>query len=179
MGFRNRPLAITDLETTGLDAGIHEILDLAVLVIDQETLKITDRYAARVRPANIARAARRALEVVGYTPREWRTAVLPEAALEIFSEKTKNAIVCSHNAALTRAFLDAAFKRHGVEDLTSYHHVDLMSVAWARAAELGLERLTLEALARRLAVAPEPLPRRAATGARLQLAILRKLREQT
>lgn len=175
MKFSDRPLAIVDLETTGLDAAAHEIVDLAVVVVDAATLKTTDRYSVRVRPQNIRRAARRALEVVGYSPREWRTAAPLQAVMEVFSEKTKDAILCSANMFLTRSFLDAAFKTCGVEDLTSYHHVDLMSLAWARSRALGMERLTLEAMARKFGIAPEPLPRRAANGVRLQLAVLREL----
>ncbi|HXV27312.1 MAG TPA: 3'-5' exonuclease [Candidatus Paceibacterota bacterium] len=175
MKFSERPLAVVDLETSGLDAGIHEILDLAVLVVDQRTLKLRERYSARVRPQNIRRGAKRALEVVGYSPREWRTAVPLEAAMEIFSEKTSGAVLCSANMYLTRSFLDAAFKACGVEDLTSYHHVDLMSLAWARAGDIGMDRLTMDALARRLGIPSEPAPRRAANGARLALAVLKAL----
>lgn len=176
MKFSDRPLAIIDLETTGLDAGIHEILDLALLIVDQDSLKITDRYSARVTPRNIKSAAKRALDVVGYSPNTWRTSVPLEAALEIVSEKASKAILCSSNIYLTRSFLDEAFRRCGVEDSTSYHHIDLMSMAWSRAPELELTRLTMESLCRKLGITPEPVPRRALNGARIQLAVLRQLR---
>lgn len=58
--FLDRPLAITDIETTGLDAQLHEIVELAVLVVDPRTLKLRDRYTAKVRPENIRRANKRA-----------------------------------------------------------------------------------------------------------------------
>jgi DNA polymerase-3 subunit epsilon len=160
MRYSERPLAIVDLETTGLDASIHEILDMAVLIVDQKTLKITDRYSSRIKPRHIKRAARRALEVVGYSPRLWQTAVGLETALHIINEKAKGAILCSTNIYLARSFLDAAFKRCGVEDSTSYHH----------------PRLTLDALCAYHGIASQPLPRRAREGARTQLAILQALR---
>jgi DNA polymerase-3 subunit epsilon len=176
MRYSERPLAIVDLETTGLDASIHEILDMAVLIVDQKTLKITDRYSSRIKPRHIKRAARRALEVVGYSPRLWQTAVGLETALHIINEKAKGAILCSTNIYLARSFLDAAFKRCGVEDSTSYHHLDLMSVAWTRSSEWKLPRLTLDALCAYHGIASQPLPRRAREGARTQLAILQALR---
>lgn len=176
MRFSERPLAIVDLETTGLDASIHEILDLAVLITDQDTLKVTGRYSARVKPRNIKRAARRALDVVGYSPNLWRTSVPLEAAMEVFSEKAAGAILCSANMFLTRSFLDAAFKRCGVEDSTSYHHVDLMSIAWAKSPHIRVGRLTMDAMCKKLGIPEQTLPRRAVEGAKIQLAVLRELR---
>jgi DNA polymerase III alpha subunit (gram-positive type) len=178
MKFTDRPLAIVDLETTGLDPLIHEIVDLAVLVVDQKALKVKTRYSARIRPTNIKRATKRALEIVGYSDREWRNAVPLTAAMEIFSEKTSGAILCSSNIHLVRSFLDVAYQRCGVEDTTSYHHVDLMSIAWAQAKKLGLARLTLAALSQRLGIEPESPPRRATNGAKAQLAVLKVLMDQ-
>jgi len=176
MKFSDRPLAIVDLETTGLDASIHEIVDLAVLIVDQKSLNVTGRYGARVKPRNIDRAAQKALHVVGYSPNLWRTSVPLEAAMEVLSEKVSGAILCSTNVYLTRSFLDAAFRRCGVEDSTSYHHIDLMSIAWAAAPTLKLTRLSMDAVCKKLGIPPEPTPRRAAHGARIQLALLRHLR---
>lgn len=177
MRFSERPIAIVDLETTGLDASLHEILDLAVLVVDQDSLKVQDRYSARIKPRNIKKAAKRALAVVGYSPSLWRTSVELSAALEILSEKAKSAILCSHNMYLARSFLDAAFKRCGVEDSTSYHHIDLMSFAWAKSEELGLRRLSMDALCNKLDIPSETEPRKASVGVKTQLAILRRLKE--
>jgi DNA polymerase III alpha subunit (gram-positive type) len=171
-------LAVVDLETSGLDPLIHEILDLAVLVVDQATLKVQTRYSARVRPTNVRRAAKRALAVIGYSEREWRNAVSLTTAMEIFSEKAHDAILCASNIHLAKSFLDVAYQRCGVEDTTSYHHVDLMSLAWDRAAALGLTRLTMAELSRTLGLEAEPQPRRAVDGARAQLALLRALKAQ-
>lgn len=178
MRYRDRSLAIVDLETSGLDPLIHEILDIGVLVVDQVSLKIQTRYSARVRPTNIKRAAKRALSIIGYSEREWQNAVPLTAAMEVFSEKTKDAILCSLNIHLAKSFLDVAYQRCGVEDTTSYHHVDLMSLAWDRAQELNLERLTIAELTRSLGLEAEPLPHRGASGAKTQLALLRALKAQ-
>lgn len=178
MRYSERPLVIVDLETTGLDAMVHDIIDLAILVVDQDRFKVMDRYSARIRPRNIRRAAKRALELVGYSPALWRTSVPLDAAMEIFSEKAAGAVLCSANVYLARSFLDAAFKRCGVEDTTSYHHVDLMSVAWAAAPTLKLKRLTMDALCRTFGIPEQSLPRRAADGVRTQLSILKALRER-
>ena len=172
MRFRDRPLAITDIETTGLDATVHEIIDLAVLIVDPHGLKVLDRYHARIKPQRIRTAAKRALDVAGYTERAWRTAVPLETAMAVYSEKAANAVFCSYNVYLTYSFMDAAFKEAGVEDPTDYHRLDLFTLAWSR---LALAAPTLDSICKRLDIVPEPLPRRAMDGALKQLEVLKAL----
>ena len=172
MRFRDRPLAITDIETTGLDAAVHEIIELAVLIVDQKTFKITDRYHIRIKPQHIRTGAKRALEISGYSERVWRTAVSLETALTTYADKVRDAVFCSYNVFLAYSFLDAAFKSTGVEDLTDYHRLDIFTLAWSR---LNLASPTLESICKRLDIVPEPLPRRAMDGALKQLEVLRAL----
>lgn len=176
MKFLSRPLAITDIETTGLDALLHEIVELAVLIVDQKTLNITDKYQIKVKPINIQNANRQALKVCGYTAREWRSAVSLEVAMQVYAEKTKDAIVVAHNVFFEWSFLAEAFKRTGVEDHTDYHRADIFSIAWARAKRLpGVDEFTLEAIARSLGIPRESRPHRAMNGALLKLAVLKGL----
>jgi len=172
MRFRDRPLAITDIETSGLDASVHEILDLALLIVDQSTLKPIDEYHTRIRPRNIATAAKRALEVIGYSPRAWSDASDLETALTVYSQKAANAVFCSYNMYLAYSFLDAGFKATGVEDPTDYHRLDLFSLAWSR---LGMGSMNLDTICRRLDITPEPFPHKAAQGVAKQLQVLRAL----
>lgn len=172
MRFRDRPLAITDIETTGLDASMHEIIELAVLIVDQRSLKILDRYQTRIKPTHIRTAAKRALEVAGYAESSWRQAISLETALAIYADKAKGAVFCSYNVFLAYSFMDAGFKLTGIEDPTDYHRLDLFTVAWTR---LGLASPTLDSISKRLGITPEPLPRRAMEGAMKQLEVLKTL----
>jgi DNA polymerase III alpha subunit (gram-positive type) len=172
MRFAERPLAITDIETTGLDAAVHEILELAVLIVDQRSLKVRDQYVVRTKPVRIRTAAKRALEVVGYNPNAWRTAVDLEPALAIYSQKAADAIFVSYNVHLAYSFLDAGFKLTGIEDPTDYHRLDLFSLAWSRR---GPGPANLDSICKRLNIVPEPTPHRAMDGALKQLEVLRAL----
>jgi DNA polymerase III alpha subunit (gram-positive type) len=172
MRFRDRPLAITDIETTGLDAAVHEIIDLAVLIVDQRTLKILDRYHARIKPRHIRTGAKRALAVAGYTESAWSKAVPLETALEAYAAKARDTVFCSYNVYLSYSFMDAAFRESGVEDPTEYHRLDLFTLAWSR---LGLASPNLDSICKRLDIMPEPLPRRAMDGAIKQLEVLKAL----
>jgi len=172
MRFAERPLAITDIETTGLDAAIHEIIELAVLVVDQKTLRVRDQYTARVKPSRVRTSTKRALDVAGYSPAAWRTAVDLETALTVYAQKAADAIFVSYNMYLAFSFLDAAFKTTGVEDPTDYHRLDIFSLAWSR---LGPGPSNLDSICKRLDIVPEPRPHRAMDGALKQLEVLRAL----
>lgn len=172
MRLRERPIAITDIETTGLDATVHEIVDLALLLVDPRTLAVRDEYHARIKPMHIRTAARRALDVVGYSPRAWANAVDLETALTVYAAKAADAVFCSYNVFLTYSFLDTAFKWAGVEDPTDYHRLDLFTLAWSR---LGMASPDFEQICKKLDVPPEPRPHRASVGAAKQLAVLRAL----
>ncbi len=172
MKFRERPIALTDIETSGLDASVHEILELAVVVIDPQTLRPRDQYHTRVKPTNIRTGASRALEVAGYSPQAWRTALPLEDALETYAKKAARAVFCSYNVFLAYSFLDAGFKTTGVEDPTDYHRLDLFTLAWSR---LGMASLNFDQICKKLGITPEPKPRRAMEGALKQLEVLRAL----
>jgi DNA polymerase-3 subunit epsilon len=172
MRLRERPIAITDIETTGLDSSVHEIVDLALLVVDPHSLAVHDEYHTRVRPLHIRTAARRALDVIGYSPRAWINAVDLETALTVYSQKAADAVFCSYNVFLTYSFMDAGFKAAGVEDLTDYHRLDLFTLAWSR---LGMVSPNFDQICRKLDITPEARPHRASVGAAHQLSVLRAL----
>lgn len=172
MRLRDRPIALTDIETSGLDASVHEILDLALLVVDHRTLQVIDRYETRIKPRRIKSAAKKALEVVGYSSRSWRNAIELEPALTIYSQKAKDAVFCSYNVFLAYSFLDTGFKESGVEDPTDYHRLDLFTLAWSR---LGVASLNFDEICKKLDIQPEHPPRRATQGVAKQLQVLRAL----
>ena len=117
-------------------------------------------------------AAKRALDVIDYSPRAWANAVDLETALTAYTKKASDAVFCSYNVFLTYSFLDAGFKSAGVEDPTDYHRLDLFTLAWSR---LGMASLSFDQICRKLNIPPEPKPHRASTGAAKQLAVLRAL----
>lgn len=177
MEFLKRPLAITDVETTGFDAQVHEIIEIGLIVADQKTLKVLDEWSVKVKPRRIRAAAEKALKINGYNKLDWADGLDLEEAMKIYSKKTKNAIFTAHNSYLDWAFMAEAFKSTGVEDLTDYHRVDLFSVAWAKSKKLGgLKEFHLKNLCTHFGIEPEPMPHRALNGARKAWEVLHKLK---
>ncbi len=175
MKFTDRPIAITDVETSGLDATVHEILEIGLVVADQHTLKVLDRYAVKVRPTHIETGAKKALAVCGYTPRDWRNAVDLDVAMRVYSDKTRDAIFCAHNVYFDWSFITRAFQTTGTEDYMDYHRLDLFTMAWTKLRGEPATRFSLATLCQRLGIPPEPLPHRAINGARTAHRALKSL----
>jgi len=174
--YLQRPLAITDTETTGLDAQLHEIIEIGLLVVDQKTFKIIDKFEVKIKPTHIKTAVKKALEVNGYNEKDWHKAWDLKEAMETYSEKSKGAIFFAQNSYSDWAFINEAFKKTGVEDLTDYHRIDLFSLGWSKAGKLfGFKKFSLASMCKYFGIEPEPLPHRAMNGARKELEVLKKL----
>ncbi len=178
MEFLKRPIAITDVETSGFDAQIHEILEIGLVVIDQKNLKVLDEWTVKVKPRKIRTAAEKALKVCGYNKIDWLKAIDLKDAMKVYSKKTKNAIFLAHNSFFDWSFITEAFKSTGIEDYTDYHRLDLFSIAWtlSRNKKLkNLSRFNLLELCKYFNIEPEPAPHRAPNGAKKELEVLRQL----
>ena len=51
MDFK-KDLLLIDLETTGLEAGRHEIIQVAAVLLDKKTLKEKEAFSSYVKPVN-------------------------------------------------------------------------------------------------------------------------------
>lgn len=180
MEFLKRPIAITDVETTGFDADIHEIIEIGLVVVDQKTFKVLDEFETKVKPRHIKTAAEKALKVCGYNKLDWLKAVDLKDAMKIYAKKTKNAIFLAHNSFFDWSFISQAFKSTGLEDHTDYHRLDLFSIAWGLSRNRKLKDLSkfnLSEMCKYFNINPEPMPHRALNGARTAHQILKKLSE--
>ncbi|MDP3764134.1 MAG: 3'-5' exonuclease [bacterium] len=179
MEFLKRPLAITDVETTGFDADIHEIIEIGLVLVDQQTLKIKDEWHIKVKPRRLRVAAEKALKVAGYNKLDWLNAVTLKEAIEIYSKKTKNAIFLAHNSFFDWSFISQAFKETGIEDNIDYHRLDLFSIAWGLSRNKKLKDLSkfnLSEMCKYFGIDPEPLPHRALNDAKKAWEVLNKLK---
>ena len=176
MDFSKRPIAVTDIETTGLDSQRHEIIELGLILVRPSDLKVLDKFEVKIKPLHIKTAVKKALAANGYNERDWRKAWELKDAMALYAEKTKDAIFLGQNAYTDWAFINQAFQQSGVEDLLDYHRLDLFSLGWARRDQFpDLTKFSLASLARYFDLEPEPLPHRAMNGTKQVLAVLKKL----
>ena len=170
-----RPIAITDVETTGLDAVKHEILEIGLVLVDQRTDEVIDTLNIKVKPEHIETADPNALKINGYDPENWLNAVSLLEAMTLYSHKAKNAIFCSHNVTFDWSFIAAAFKKAGLKSTLDYHRLDLFSLIWAKTKDSNIESFSLSKVALFLGLPEEPLPHRAINGARTAHEIYKKI----
>jgi DNA polymerase-3 subunit epsilon len=174
--FFDRPLAITDVETTGRDRDIHEIIDIGLVLADQRTLQVIEEWGVRILPTRLDLAEPEALAVNGYTAESWRDAIPLAEAMAFFATKTAGAVFASFNVSFDWKFVEAALKRTGVKESMDYHRFCLMSSAWDRMREAGERSMKLDAVSVHLGIPEEPKPHHALTGARQAYAAYKKLR---
>lgn len=170
-----RPIAFTDVETSGLDFVKHEILEIGLVLVDQKTGEITDTLNIKVRPEHIETANPEALKVNGYSEADWQDAVSIVEAIVLYGEKAKDAIFCSHNVTFDWSFIAEAFKKAGLKSPLDYHRLDLFTLIWAKAKDSNIESFSLSKVARFLGLPEEPLPHRAINGARTAHEIFKTL----
>lgn len=168
-------IAITDLETTGLDFLVHEIIEIGLLVVESSSFEVVDRLDVRVKPEHIETATKEAMEVNGYNESDWKTAVpLKEAMIE-YSRKTPKAVFLAHNVTFDWSFTNEAFRKTGVKNLMDYHRLDLYTIAWILLKNTKVEGFNLNKIANFLGVPQEPMPHRAINGATTAFEVLKKL----
>lgn len=168
-------IAVTDIETTGLDFKTHEIVEIGLLVVDQSSFEIVDSLDVKVRPEHIGTASESALTLNGYNEFDWKDSISLNDAMSLYSLKTANAIFCAHNVTFDWSFIMEAFRVTGVENKLDYHRLDLYTMAWLILRNSGLERFKLNKIASFLEIEEEPVPHRAIKGARTACEVLKRL----
>lgn len=169
------PIAFTDVETSGLDAVKHEILEIGLVLVDQKTGEVVDTLNIKVRPEHIETADETALKINGYNAVDWQDASSISQAIALYGEKAKDAIFCSHNVTFDWSFIAEAFKKAGLKSTLDYHRLDLFTLIWAKTKNSNIESFNLSKVARFFGLPEEALPHRAINGARTAHEIFMKI----
>ena len=105
-------MAYIDTETTGLRAGWHEMIELAIIIeIDGQ---IIEQYHWRLKPQYLERADEIALKINGYSHAKWREAVDFVSIAYQVKDILSSCIVIGHNPIFDIEFLNESFFVAGV-----------------------------------------------------------------
>ena len=139
-----RPLAFIDTETTGLDASVHEVIEVAI--IKEHPDGRVYRWETLIRPKSIEAAHPRALEVNGYAdaPERWDTAPYFEDVAEEIAQRLRGCVLVGHNVGFDLGFLQADLQKAGLKLGLPYHKVDTVTLAHEHLVPCGLESLSLD-----------------------------------
>lgn len=123
-----KPFAWVDTETTGLDSDQHDIIEIAIIRVEdgEETV-----YYTKVQMDRPENAHPKALEVNGYSEEAWADA---QPAFDVFHEIASrkllnDCIVAGQNVRFDAGFINATFKRHGIKSRMDYHLYDTCTLA--------------------------------------------------
>lgn len=143
-------LAFIDVETTGLNDDVAEIIELGVVIakLKDGELVVTDQLDLKIRPEHLETAEPAALRINGYNEADWMFAVSLKDAMELFAKKTEGCIFVAHNVTFDYGFIDQAFKKTGVENRMHYHKLDTIALAFAVLIDNDdMNKFSLKALA--------------------------------
>ena len=172
-------LFIVDLETTGLDPSVHEIIEIGcVNVTTGETFEV------KVRPLHIKDAQPEALKVNGYNEADWEEAFLLPNALKLLTQflyagdDVAPRYMMAYNVSFDRAFLEKAYRDCNMVYPFHYNHLDLLTMVWDRHWN-RLEVTSLKNTCKALSIPPEPEVHRALGGAQAAFEVYKKLTTST
>lgn len=176
----DKKIAMTDLETSGDIFGVHEILEIGLVLFDPETFGIIDSYNRKVKPTNIENAKQAALDYNGYNEKDWEEAVSLEEAVREYKERAGDGVFCAYNATFDWGFINHAFLKTGIENPMStfenHDRLDLLSIAWTKGLK-NESSFSLKTACRLFGIAPEPEPHNALNGAMTAYKLFKKLSE--
>lgn len=178
--------AHVDIETTGLDPAVHEMVSIGMIYTDLEGAEI-GRLDLRIMPPHPERIDAGARAVNGFDPALWRRlgaigereAVRRIQAFHEAMRRGRTVLFTAYNVWFDQAFLTALLRRHGRSWRDMYHYqvLDIPSMAWA----LSFRQLRGTELAAALGIPDEtrvPTEHTGITGAAFNVSIYRALLER-
>jgi DNA polymerase III subunit epsilon len=174
MDFKERNLAITDIEATGDIPGLHEILEIGLVICHPQTFEVLDEWNAKVKPLHLETAIPKAMARNSYNEADWQDAMSLEEAMKIYSKKTADCIFYAYNVTFDWGHICQAFQTTGEKNLMDYHHFDVMSMAYYKFGE-KLQSASLTAVSDMVGIPEEKMPHIALNGARQAYEVLKRL----
>jgi DNA polymerase III subunit epsilon len=110
--WREAELCVIDLETTGLDAAVDEIVSFAALQIADGRLRLDDARYQLIRPHRMPDAE--TIRIHGLRSSDLVNAPTLSAALDGLLEALTGKALVAHVASVEEAFLGAALGQHGI-----------------------------------------------------------------
>lgn len=154
----NARFAFIDVETSGLNPDIHEIIEIGCLIVTQNeagNYVIEKEVELKVQMTRPELAEPAALRVNGYDAAAWMFAYTMPQALEALNKETKDTVFVAHNVAFDWSFVDKAYRDAGMEHGFHYHKIDTLSIAFAKLRGTDAKHLSLRALCERFAITNE------------------------
>lgn len=130
--FRDRSLIFIDLEMTGSDPEIHEIIEAGWLIAESRTFKILSEYDAKIRPEHLERADPEGLRVAGFSKEKWVKAKDLKHVLMKLAKVAPNALLVGSAVYHDWEFLERGFDKYGIMPKFNFHLLPLDAMAYIK-----------------------------------------------
>jgi DNA polymerase III subunit epsilon len=144
----SRPLAFLDVETTGLDTALHEVIEIGILRGEDPA---PQEWHSLVKPERLEVAEQRALEINGYAtnPDRWNGApTMAEVGAEVV-KTLEGCVIIGQNVSYDLDILKRCLQRAGVDvSALPWRKLDTMTLSYEHLIPLGLQGLGLQAVRR-------------------------------
>ena len=122
-----KPLCFIDIETTGLNSAIHEIIEIAIIKICPR--EGTSTYTTKIQPENIQHASPEALEINGYSQKEWEHAPAAQSVVFYISDILAGSMLVGHNVRFDEEFIAELLHLYGAKKRYSRRMIDTITLA--------------------------------------------------
>ena len=139
-----KPIVFIDIETTGLNPEMHEIIEIACLRIDSGGHRSV--YYAKVHPMRIEIAHHRALEINGYNGKDWREAFFPNEVAAQLESFLSGALLVGHNIKFDVSFISELMHAHKRLQTWDRRLIDTIVLAHEHLSPCGIESLSLDSI---------------------------------
>ena len=138
-GDFKKDLLLVDLETTGLDAQKHEIIQIAAILLDRKTLKEKEAFSSYIKPAKWKKRDLESMKINGITWENLKSAPSLKEVLAQFSKlfKPSDVVLSYYGGPLDMDFLRAAYAEVGMKWRFDYHFFNLWGMFYAFLASRG------------------------------------------
>ncbi|OGD09013.1 hypothetical protein A2397_00015 [Candidatus Amesbacteria bacterium RIFOXYB1_FULL_44_23] len=153
ISYKDRPILFIDLETTGLDEDIHEIIEIAALIVHQPGLTVANSYYTKIIPQHIESADPKSLKILNYSPKDWQDAIPLKQALTELSLLAPDSILAGWSVQTEWDFLNAAVKQLDLPYFYTHRLLEVYTLAFSKLRHLPeLNYLNLPSVARHLGI---------------------------
>jgi DNA polymerase III epsilon subunit-like protein len=126
------PLLFLDLETGGLDAHSHEIVEVGAVLTSADGTVELGRLDSRVRPNRPERIIPCVRRINGYSEEEWGDAPPLGPVLAELVDLARGATLVGHNVCFDWGFILRGLREHGLAWSGNGRYLDTMALApWA------------------------------------------------
>lgn len=102
--WRDVQYAVIDLETTGPDQRVHEVLSIGILPVEQGRIAVGQEYYQTVRPS--AAPDRKSVVLHGIRPVDAAAGLAPSEVAQEVEARIRGRVIVAHVAEMERSFLN-------------------------------------------------------------------------